>query len=96
MELEFLIRALKAITEVALLSLIGQGIVGLLAGASRDNNFVFVLFRIIASPFTKLVRFVLPKKLVLDRFIPYITFGVLIWAWGGLIIWLAVVRGSPA
>jgi hypothetical protein len=85
MTLDLVLQIGKALVEVAGFSLMGQGIVGLLAGQSRDSNFVFVLFRMIASPATKTVRAILPKA-ILDRFIPYITFGVLLWIWAALVI----------
>ncbi len=83
MNLDFVLQVLKALTEVALLSMVGQGIVGLMAGATRNNNFVFVLLGIIASPATKTVRAIMPKA-VIDRYIPYITFAILFWLWVGL------------
>jgi hypothetical protein len=84
----FILKALKAIVEIALYSMIGQGIVGLLAGASKENNFVYVLLRIITSPATKLVRLLMPK-VILDRYIPIITFGILVWVFIGLTFALA-------
>jgi hypothetical protein len=75
-----LIVILKALVEVALLALLGQGIVYLLAGASRENNFVYQLFRIITKPPVRLVRLITPK-FVIDRHVAVLTFFLLLWVW---------------
>jgi predicted cobalt transporter CbtA len=93
MTLELLLRALKAVVEVAGFALIGQGLVSLFAGADRDRNFVYVLLRIVTSPATRFVRFIMPK-VVQDRFIPVLTFGVLFWVWVGLIVAILHVRSK--
>lgn len=85
----FLVSALRALVEVAGFSLLGQGIVGLLAGASRERNPVFQLFAIITRPVIRLVRRIVPR-VVLDRHIPFLAFFLLFWLW----IALALVRNS--
>lgn len=71
---------LRALTEVALLSLLGQGLVGFLAGAKRATNPVYMLFDIITRPVVKTVRFATPK-VIIDRHVPYVTFFLLFWLW---------------
>lgn len=71
---------LRALTEVALLSLLGQGLVGFLAGAKRATNPVYMLFDIITRPVVKIVRFATPK-VIIDRHVPYVTFFLLFWLW---------------
>jgi hypothetical protein len=93
--LEFLFRAMKAIVEVAGFALLGQGMVSLFSGVNRDQNFVYVLLKIVTSPATRAVRFVMPR-VVQDRFIPVLTFGVLFWIWVGLIFAIAYVRAKGA
>jgi hypothetical protein len=96
MNIDFILQIIKALVEVALLSIVGQGIVGLMAGAARNNNFVFVLFGIIASPATKTVRAIVPKHVV-DRYIPHITFAILSLLWLGIFvsrIYLRIQLGS--
>jgi hypothetical protein len=88
---ELLLRAMKAMTEIAGFALLGQGLVSLFSGAHRDQNFVYVLLKIVTSPATKLMRFIFPR-VVQDRFIPVITFGVLFWVWVALIFAIAYVR----
>lgn len=76
----FVVSALRAVVEVALLSLLGQGVVGLLAGASRQTNPVYRVFLIITNPPVKLTRWMTPR-LIIDKHIPFVTFFVLFWLW---------------
>jgi hypothetical protein len=93
MEIVFLLKVLKALVEVAGLALIGQGVVALFAGNTRDQNFVFVLFKIITSPAVKLTRLVCPR-FIPDRHIPFVAFGLLVWAWILLIIGIVMLGKS--
>ncbi len=88
MEPEFLLRALKAVVEVAGFAYIGQGLVALFAGSRREQNVIFQVFRIVTGPVTRATRFLMPK-FVPDRHIPFIAFGLLMWVWIFLIIGLA-------
>ena len=71
---------LRALVEVAMLFLLGQGLLGLLAGRGRDNNTMYKLFLIVTGPVVKTMRRVTPRQ-VIDKHIPYIAFGVLFWLW---------------
>ena len=71
---------LRALVEVALLALLGQGAVGLLAGAKRHGNAVYQLFEIITKPVIRVVRFITPKP-VMDKHLPYVAFFLLFWLW---------------
>ena len=82
----FLIGVLRALVEVALLCLIGQGLLGLLAGSRRHTNTVYRLFVLITSPIVKVVRRIAPPQII-DRHLPVVAFFVLFWAWIGL-AWL--------
>jgi len=81
-----LIGVLRALVEVALLALLGQGLLGLLAGPSRQHNAVWQLLRLIASPAVRLLRWLLPAA-ILDRHIPVLTFLTLLWLWLLLAWW---------
>jgi len=59
---------LKALTEVAAVGMLGQGLLYLLAGKTREQNLVYKLFKVITSPVMKIARFITPK-IVLDRHI---------------------------
>lgn len=76
----FLVTVLRALVEVAGFCLLGQGIVGLLAGRRREENFVYRIFQVITRPALRAVRAVLPA-VIIDRHIPHITFFVLLWLW---------------
>lgn len=82
-----LLSILRALVEVAGFALLGQGLMAVLAGASRERNVIYKLFVIIASPVTRLVRAVTPK-VIIDKHIPFVSFFLLFWLW----ILLAYVR----
>ncbi|MCX7177117.1 MAG: hypothetical protein NT159_25000 [Proteobacteria bacterium] len=74
------ISILRVLTEVALLTLLGQGLLALLAGGRRATNPVYQLFDVITRPAIKAVRFITPK-LIIDRHLPFLTFFLLFWLW---------------
>jgi hypothetical protein len=59
---------LKALTEVAAVGMLGQGLLYVLAGKGREQNIVYQLFRTITSPVVRLTRLITPR-IVLDRHI---------------------------
>ena len=75
-----LIRILRVLTEVALFSLMGQGLLYVLAGKSRDSNLIYKLFKVITSPVTRAARALTPR-FILDRHISMVTFFLLLWLW---------------
>lgn len=75
-----LIVTLKAVTEVALLALAGQALVGLLAGARREHNPVYRLLEIISRPSRCVARWVSPR-VVLDRHVSLVAGVLLAWSW---------------
>lgn len=75
-----LVTALKTIVEIALMALIGQWLLGLLAGAKRDSNFFYKLLQTLTTPFTRLARWISPS-IVIDRHIPLVTFLMLVFGW---------------
>ena len=76
----FLVSALRTLVEVAGLALLGQGLLAILAGAKRQDNFIYRLFQVITSPVTRIVRFITPR-FIIDRHIPVLTFFLLFWLW---------------
>lgn len=78
-----LISVVKLVLEIALLSLLGQWLVGVLSGAKREQNIVYALFRVLTRPFLATVRRLTPK-VVIDRHIPLATFVLLLMAWVGV------------
>jgi hypothetical protein len=59
---------LKALTEVAGIALIGQGILFLLAGANYEKNIPYVILRTVTRPVFVLARLLAPR-FVPDGFI---------------------------
>ncbi len=75
----------KLIAEIALLSLLGQGLVGLLAGAKKDTNLFYNILATIGRPFVRAARYVSPK-FVLDRHVPLVAFMILFFVWVACVI----------
>ena len=75
-----LVTSIKLIAEIALLSLAGQFILGLLTGAKRDQNLFYQVLGILTRPFVRVARFVSPR-VVLDRHVPLVAFLLLGFMW---------------
>lgn len=80
-----LITAVKLVAEIALCALAGRWVLGLLAGAKRDQNLFYQLLGMMVQPFTRTFRAITPK-LVIDRHIPLLTFVALAWIWFFMLI----------
>lgn len=74
------VSSLRVVVEVALMALIGQGVLAALAGSQRNNNIVYRLFLTVTTPVIKVVRFITPK-LVIDKHLPFVAFFYLFWLW---------------
>jgi len=94
MDIVFVLKILKALVEVAGFALLGQGIVALFAGNKRDQNFVYVIFKIITSPATKFARLISPR-FIHDKHIALVAFALAFWIWIALIITLASLQTKP-
>jgi hypothetical protein len=66
----------QLVLYIALLSLLGQGVLYVLAGPKRDSNLFYQLLQIVSKPFTLLVRKLTPNK-VSDQQVPIVTFFLL-------------------
>jgi hypothetical protein len=80
-----IIVVLKALTEVAGVAMIGQGVLYAVAGAKRDQNPFYVIFKTISSPVMKLTRWITPR-IVLDRHLWLVALFLVIVLWIGLTI----------
>lgn len=80
-----LVSIVKLVAEIALLALLGQLILGLLAGAKREQNFFYQLLQMVTKPFVKGARLISPK-LVIDRHVPLVAFLLLAFVWVGATI----------
>ncbi len=58
---------------IALLALLGQAILYVLAGARRDTNVFYKLLQVLSKPFTLPVRKITPKQ-ISDAQVPLVTF----------------------
>jgi hypothetical protein len=74
------VTALKLVVEIALMVLLGRFVLGLLAGARRQQNGIWQLFDVLVRPFERVVRAISPRA-VLDRHIPLATGLLLLSAW---------------
>jgi hypothetical protein len=74
------ISAVKLIAEIALMALVGQWVLGLMAGAKRESNVFYRALQVVASPFVRLARLLSPP-IVLDRHVPIVAFLLLAFTW---------------
>jgi hypothetical protein len=78
------ITLIKLVLEIALLALLGQGLLFVLAGQKRQGNVFYQLLQLLSKPFTALVRIATPAK-VADQHVPIVTFLLL------SVLWVVVV-----
>jgi hypothetical protein len=95
MDVIFLLKILKALVEVAGFSLLGQGFVAIFAGKDRNQNFIYVVLKIITSPATKIARFITPR-FIRDEHVPFVAFGLCFWSWVALIFAIANMQVKAA
>jgi len=75
-----IIVVLKALTEVAGVAFLGQGVLWVIAGVKRDQNIVYNLFKTITSPVTRFTRLITPR-VIIDAHIGLVAFFLLIVLW---------------
>lgn len=81
-----LANVLKLIAEIALMAMLGQWVLGLLAGARREQNIFYQVLQVVGRPFVMLARVVSPR-FVLDRHVPLVAFFLLVFMWLGATIY---------
>ena len=74
------VTAMKLLAEIALMCLLGQWLLGLLAGAKRDSNPIYKLFQMLTKPVLQAARFIAPKQ-ILDRHMPLLAACLLVFVW---------------
>jgi hypothetical protein len=74
---------LRALVEVSMWFLVGQGLLYVLAGRGRANNPMYKLFILVTGPVIKMMRVISPPQ-ILDKHLPFVAFFVLFWMWIGL------------
>lgn len=78
----FAVSIVKAIAEIALLALFGQWVLGLLAGAKKNQNLFYQILQIVGKPFVVVARVITPK-VIIDRHVPLVAFFLLAFVWLG-------------
>ena len=71
---------LKALTEVAGVAFLGQGVLWVIAGTKRHQNLFYNLFKTVTSPVTKATRAITPR-LIVDAHIGLVAFFLLMVLW---------------
>ena len=72
-----ILNAIQLVLYIALLALLGQGVLYVLAGARRESNFFYKLLQVLSKPFTWPLRRVMPKQ-VADHQVPIVAFMLLL------------------
>jgi hypothetical protein len=75
-----LVEILKLLAEIALMSLAGQWVLGLLAGKRREQNLFYQLFQVLTKPLILGARLVSPR-VVLDQHLPLVAFLLMVFVW---------------
>lgn len=78
-----LILSIKLVVEIALMALIGRGVLGLLTGPGRDANVVYQLLAQVTHPFVRLAGWLSPRC-VLARHHALLAFVLLCLAWAAI------------
>jgi hypothetical protein len=86
---------LRMLVEVALFSLIGQGVLYVLAGANRERNIFYIILKTIASPAMRVARWVSPP-FVVDQHIGWVALFLLTVLWLGLGVAKQIAIGIDA
>jgi len=76
---------LKALTEIAGVAFLGQGVLWVIAGSKRDQNLVYKLFKTLTSPVTRATRAITPR-IIIDAHIGLVAFFLLMVIWLGLTV----------
>ena len=75
-----LIASIKLLAEIAMLAMLGQAVLGLLAGAGRQANPVYRLFQTLTRPLYRAARWCAPR-FVPERHLPLVAFGLCLNVW---------------
>ncbi len=74
------VSAVKLVAEIALMALLGQWLLGLLAGPKRETNMFYQTLGVLTKPFVKGMRLITPR-VVIDRHVPLATGLLLFTVW---------------
>ncbi len=79
----------KGLVEVAGVAMFGQGVLWVLAGAKREQNLVYKLFKTLTRPVMKVARWITPR-VVLDQHLGLVAFFLLLVLW--LVLTITKIR----
>lgn len=75
-----LLSSIKLISEIALMALLGQGLLFILAGEKRETNFFYQLLKVLTKPFVAAARWITPRQ-VADAHVGFVAFFFLVLVW---------------
>jgi hypothetical protein len=87
----FWLRLVQLLIAIPLFALAGQGATFILArlmGQAPQQNFIYRLFQVVASPVVKPCRWITPKAIA-DRHLPLVAFSLLAVGYGWTILAIA-------
>jgi len=88
MQIELLLVVIvKALAELAGMFLLGRGLLWVLAGRKRMDNIFYQVLAIVTDPLLRFTRWIAPR-VVLDSYIPAIAFGLVLWVWLAIVLWV--------
>ncbi len=76
----------KLVAEIALMCLFGRWVLGLLAGARREQNLFYQVLDMAVRPFVRTARYITPRA-VIDRHVPLVAFLLLGFTWLIATLW---------
>jgi hypothetical protein len=89
----FWLRLVQLLIAIPLLAIAGQGATAVLSrmmGQPPQENFVYRLFQVVASPVVKPCRWITPR-VIADRHQPLVAFALLLVAYGWVMLEIASV-----
>jgi hypothetical protein len=87
MQTELLIVVIvKALTELALMFLLGRGVLFILAGHKREGNLFYGILRVVTDPVIRAARWFSPR-FVPDAHVPFVAVALLAWIWIVVVFW---------
>ena len=88
MQIELLLVVIvKALAELAGMFLLGRGLLWVLAGRRRMDNIFYQVLAVVTDPLLRFTRWIAPR-VVLDSYIPAIAFGLVLWVWLAIVLWV--------
>lgn len=79
-----LVSILKGLLEIVVLTMVGRGLLFILAGRTRETNVVYKAFGVVTDRVNAVVRAITPR-FIIDAHVPFVSFFLL------LVLWVAVL-----